>query len=122
MSSNPIKTARKTAGRSFQRGIDPRRGCGKKGRSGRKSDEFKAMCQALASSRAIELTIRNILQDAKHPAFLGALKWASAYGYGRPQETIDHTIMTTEERERRLVTLLEQGTRRLTKSIGQPLI
>jgi hypothetical protein len=39
------KTAPKSVGRPFAEGDDPRRGGGKKGRSGRKSRDFYLQCQ-----------------------------------------------------------------------------
>ncbi len=54
---------------------------------GRTPDAFKAMCQRLACS-AEEAAIE-ALQDSKHPAFIGALKWATEHGYGKPKESIE---------------------------------
>lgn len=58
---------------------------------GRPPDEFKRICQALASRDETLKAVQAILADDKHPAYLGALKWASEHGYGRPQQTVDVT-------------------------------
>ena len=42
------KTAKKTPGTPFRKGHDPRRGGGKKGRSGRPKLAFKAECDRIA--------------------------------------------------------------------------
>jgi hypothetical protein len=47
------KTARKTAGRPFTKGADPRRGHGKKGRSGRKPVAFVQECSDLADTEIL---------------------------------------------------------------------
>lgn len=47
------------------------------------------MCQTLACSA--EEAAAQILTDPKHPAFIGALKWATEHGYGKPKETVEHT-------------------------------
>jgi len=63
---------------------------GNKG-GGRPPDQFKAMCAALASSKEVEQNVRKILADPEHPLYLGALKWATENGYGKPQETLTVT-------------------------------
>lgn len=56
---------------------------------GRPPDEFRAMCRRLACSA--ESVVEQILADKSHPAFNGALKWASEHGYGRPKESLEVT-------------------------------
>lgn len=93
------KTALKTAlapqprhgGARLPLGAHPGNTGGKKGRSGRKSDEFKAMCQSLASSADVERAVTEILQTPTHPHFVSALKWATEHGYGRPTEHVEHS-------------------------------
>lgn len=58
-----------------------------KGGPGRPPDEFKALCQQLATNGAVVAAV--VLRDKDHPAYLGALKWATEHGYGKPKETID---------------------------------
>lgn len=59
---------------------------GNKGGTGRPPDKFKELCRELACSGA-EVAPK-ILKDVDHPAYLGALKWASEHGYGKPKETL----------------------------------
>lgn len=91
MRQKSTKTATKTAksprsGAEIPLGAHPGNTGGKKGRSGRKRDAFKEMCRELASSSAVEGAVRVILKNPKHPAFIGALRWASEYGYGKPNQ------------------------------------
>ncbi len=86
-----ITAAQKARGRPFKKGGDPRQGRGVKGKSGRKPDEFKAMCRALASSEEVEKAVVTALKNPKHPAFLGSLKWATEHGYGAPLRAVDVT-------------------------------
>jgi hypothetical protein len=55
--------------------------------SGRTPDEFKKLCQELACAGA--KVAPSVLKNPKHPAYLGALKWATEHGYGKPKETHD---------------------------------
>lgn len=86
------KSAHKSVGRPFVKGGDPRQGRGPaKGapNAGRPPDLFRELCRELACSA--EDAARIALADSKHPAFIGALKWATEHGYGRPAQTIQHT-------------------------------
>lgn len=85
------KTAAKAPGKPFVKGNDPRRGVGVKGRSGRHPDAFKEMCRAAASSDETETAVLTILRNPKHPAFIGALKWATEHGYGAAPKSLDVT-------------------------------
>lgn len=60
---------------------------------GRPPDEFKAMCRQLASSTEVYARVKDILQQPLlYPSlYIGALKWASEHGYGKPKEHIEHT-------------------------------
>lgn len=75
----------------FTKGADPRRGSGKKGRSGRKPDAWRAELQAMVSSDAVLDKLEMVLRDPNHPAYVGALKYASDHGFGRAKETVEHT-------------------------------
>jgi hypothetical protein len=66
-----------------------RNGGTNKGGTGRPPDEFKALCRELASNAATMAKVRSILGDENHDLFLGALKWASEHGYGKPTQMID---------------------------------
>ena len=69
------------------RGRGPKKGAPN---AGRPPDKFKQMCQALASSVEVEQRVAEILnRGSKDPMFLGALKWASEHGYGRPDQNVD---------------------------------
>lgn len=72
---------------TFAKGHDARRNVTKPG-PGRTPDEFKALCQSLASRAETIDAVMAILDDPKHPAYLGALKWATEQGYGKPAQTI----------------------------------
>lgn len=61
---------------------------GNKGGTGRPPDAFRAMCAALASSDDVEKNVRLILTKPDHPLYLGALKWASEHGYGKPMQPV----------------------------------
>jgi hypothetical protein len=97
MTSATAKTAVKTAksprsGAEIPLGAHPGNTGGKKGRSGRKPDEFKALCRQLASRDKQFAVAKTILDNpAEYPSlWLGALKWATEHGYGRPTATIEH--------------------------------
>lgn len=62
---------------------------GRKG--GRPPDEFKKLCQELASGAATLAAVRKILKNPDHPAFQGALRWATENGYGRAPQAVDMT-------------------------------
>lgn len=55
---------------------------GKKGRSGRKPDEFNAACAALADDTLRRGYVTKILRKPDHPQFMSALRWATDRGYG----------------------------------------
>jgi hypothetical protein len=69
----------------------PGAGGGPQPGSGRPPDEFKKLCQSLASRKETIDAVEAILKDSKHPAYLGALKWATENGYGRPKESVELT-------------------------------
>ena len=110
------KTAKKTAKR--KRCISPRSGQelpagnpgnsgGKKGRSGRKPDEFKALMRELASNEDTLKSIRSILKDADHSAFVAAWRQAAAYGYGQPAQKVEHSGGVTHSADERVQRILE---------------
>jgi len=91
----PVKTAKKTAKPSPVNGVELRVGAhpgntgGKPGRSGRPPDAFKAICRELVTRNDTLAAVRKILRDPNHPAFIGALKWATEHGYGRPLQRLE---------------------------------
>jgi len=64
---------------------------------GRPPDQFKAMCRDLASKQDVMESVSLILSDPDHPLFLGALKWASEHGYGKPNQPLEHNVGPTLE-------------------------
>jgi hypothetical protein len=86
-----VTTAKKAGAKAgrFKKG-DPRINRTKPG-TGRPPDAFKAMCQRLASSEDVRKSVAEILQDSTSPLFVGALKWATENGYGKPKESIEHS-------------------------------
>ena len=91
----PGKTAKKTATPSPRSGValplgnHPGNTGGKPGRSGRPPDEFKALCRELVTRKETLAAVRKILRDPDHPAFVGALRWATEHGYGRPLQRVE---------------------------------
>lgn len=56
------------------------------------------MCARLASSTAVRREVQAILRrGSADPMFLGALKWATEHGYGKPKETHEITGSLTLE-------------------------
>lgn len=72
-------------------GAHPGNTGGKKGRSGRKPDEFKAMMQRLVSSEDRIKQLRKVLNNANHPHFLAAYKMAAEFGYGKATQSMEHS-------------------------------
>ncbi len=62
---------------------------GNKGGTGRPPDAFRELCRELACSGSVAAAA--ILQLPDHPAYIGALKWATEHGYGKPKETVEHS-------------------------------
>lgn len=80
------KAARKAVGRPFAKG-DARINRTKPG-TGRPPNEFKQLCQAMASRQETLIAVTRILADSAHPHFMSALKWASENGYGKPAQPL----------------------------------
>lgn len=74
----------------FQKGHDPRRNVTTPG-PGRPPDEFKQLCQRLASRNRTVNVVAKILSDEEHPMFMAALKWATEHGYGKAMQPIEHS-------------------------------
>jgi hypothetical protein len=113
MNRNPTgKTARKTVGRSFQRGIDSRRGCGKKGRSGRKPDWLKRQADDLLSDPGSWSQVERILKNADHPLF--GMMWGKLAdrAHGKPKESVE---LTGQDRAPIIVRFVDEGSRRTAR-------
>lgn len=61
--------------------------------TGRTPEEFKRACQQLASSAERFALAKQVLDDPDtYPSlWLGALKWATEHGYGKPKESVEVT-------------------------------
>ena len=61
---------------------------GNSGGQGRPPDAWKALCRELVSRDSQLEVAREVLEDKNHPAWLGAYKFLTEQGYGKPTETI----------------------------------
>jgi hypothetical protein len=69
-------------------GAHPQNTGGKKGRSGRKPDAFKALCRELVSAPATLEAAGAILADPQHPGWAPVFRALAAYGYGAPTQSV----------------------------------
>ena len=84
----------------FKKGHDNRRGPGggKKGRSGRPPDAWKEIMRKLVNRESTLRTLKRVIKNSKHPAWLGALRFAAEYAYGKPTQDLTVTAkMSLEE-------------------------
>lgn len=65
-----------------------RNGGTNRGGPGRPPDEFKQRMRTLASLAAKEKYAGKIIRDINHPHWLGAVKWVTEQGYGKPEQTV----------------------------------
>ena len=74
----------------FKKGGDPRRGQGggKKGRSGRKPDAWREMMGRLVNRESTLRALKRVIKNPRHPAWLGALKFAAEQAYGKPTQPL----------------------------------
>ena len=90
--SRPPKSAGKTPpGVPFAGKDDPRNGRGpEKGapNAGRPPNEWKKLCQGMASRAEMLKTAQKVLKNPAHPAWLGAWKFVAEQGYGRAVQPI----------------------------------
>lgn len=63
---------------------------GNKGGTGRPPDAWKALCRELASSDAMMERAKAVLNVPNHPAWLGAWKFLTEQGYGKPAQPVEH--------------------------------
>lgn len=85
------KTARKPRGRPFANGPDPRRGHGKKGRSGRAPKAFTIWGRKLFEEGPVREGIAGILRDPDHDHYPQVLKTMLGYAYGPPEQKLNLT-------------------------------
>lgn len=85
-------SARKSApGRPFAQGADPRRGVGKKGRSGRKPNWLKDWCDDLLARPETKGQVEEILRDKDHAAFRAMWQAVADRAHGKPAQPIQHS-------------------------------
>jgi hypothetical protein len=72
-------------------GAHPGNTGGKKGRSGRKPDAFKAFMRSLVSHDDVADALRTVLANPGHPGFVSAFKMAAEFGYGRASQAVQLT-------------------------------
>lgn len=91
-------------GRGFQlpAGAHPQNTGGKKGRSGRKPDAWKDICEGLATSDEVLRAAKAVLKNAKHPAWFGAWKFVGEQRFGRAKQSVEHSGTVTHELAERL--------------------
>lgn len=80
----PVKVPQPHGGALLSGGVP-----GHIGGGGRPPDEFKKLCRELATRDATIEAVKGILENPAHPAYLGALKWATENGYGKPKESVE---------------------------------
>jgi hypothetical protein len=83
----------------FKKGHDERRGPGggKKKRSGRPPDAWKEIMRKLVNRESTLRVLKRVLKNSKHPAWIGALKFAAEYAYGKPSQELTVTAKLTLE-------------------------
>lgn len=59
--------------------------------AGRPKEEFRRILQSLASKEETVRALEQLLMAPDHPAFLGALKYATEHGYGKPAQEVEHS-------------------------------
>jgi hypothetical protein len=88
------KTAEKTGkpspltGHALPVGAHQKNTGGKKGRSGRKPNEFKALVRAIVSSTDTLGAAGAILNNPSNPAWASAFKALAPYAYGQPTQHV----------------------------------
>lgn len=83
----------------FKKGSDERRGPrgGKKGRSGRPPDAWKEIMRKLVNRESTLRVLKRVIKNSKHPAWLGALRFAAEHAYGKPSQELTVTAKLTLE-------------------------
>lgn len=80
---------RNGGGVSLAKGYDPRRGHGKKGRSGAPSEKFRALCRTLADDPQTLKQVKRVLADGDHPQFTRLWQTVAEFGHGKALQAID---------------------------------
>lgn len=85
-----IKTVRSPrSGAEIPVGAHAKNTGGKKGRSGRKPDAWKSRLREIVSSDVVLDELEQVLADSRHPAYVGAIKYATEHGFGKATETVE---------------------------------
>lgn len=94
----PIKTAKPSGrnGNVLPVGNHPGNTGGKKGRSGRKPDEWRARLRELTSAEEVEGQVKLVLADADHPHWASTYKYATEQANGRAAQAITFPQLTPE--------------------------
>lgn len=82
-------------GTPFQKGHDPRRGHGVKGRSGRKPDGFKDLARSILNDKKTLEAVRKVAQDPENRGFATIVKMLAGYAEGLPAQRVK--LSTDEE-------------------------
>jgi len=111
-----MKTPRKTPMRVPAHGKGKLRvGGTNRGGPGRPPDAFKELCRQLASGERTILSVESIIVNPDHPQFMAAVRWATENGYGKPNQTIEHSgavDLSQQEREQAVLGILTTARQR----------
>lgn len=91
MAKTAKKTARRGSGKPFQKGDDPRRGVGKKGRSGRPPEQFRRFLARLRRDPEFHDALELAAKDPNSRGFSSALKTLETYDKNKPATRTDVT-------------------------------
>ena len=84
----PENTAGKTRRGGFQKGFDPRRGHGLKGRSGRPPNEYRESLRKILDDPKVAAALKTILRDPKHPQFAALYARVVTQAHGNPPQPV----------------------------------
>ncbi len=87
--SDAENTVSKTGAHLFQKGHDPRRGHGVKGRSGRPPNEYRDSLRQILDNPKVAKALRRILADPDHPQFASLYGKVVAQAHGNPMQPVE---------------------------------
>lgn len=61
---------------------------GAKGRSGRKPEVYRALCESLISSPEAQASVKKILKDDRHPHFAVMYRHLAEHAHGKPMQPV----------------------------------
>lgn len=91
MDKTAKKTAKRGSGKPFRKGDDPRRGHGKKGRSGRPPEQFRKFLSQLRRDPEFHDALAAAVKDPNSRGFSSAIKVVTDYDTNRPAQRTDIT-------------------------------